>query len=107
MINLLALVVIVAFAGYRLARAVAVDEITSPFRRLLYRRAYESLPPRRSRVFLSDLFSCPLCIGFWMTLVLGLVASTNFTDGSIFQHGLIAMASAGGQCLLNMRESPG
>lgn len=127
MLELLALTLVVAFAGYRMGRAVAQDEITEPFRKMLYRWTYEvpervverefeeakedpdahqkpPTKPRPERRYIYDLFTCPLCIGFWITLVIGLVASANLTDASWIQHLLLAVAATGVQAWMSLRE---
>jgi len=127
MLELLALTLVVAFAGYRMGRAVAQDEITEPFRKMLYRWTYEvpervverefeeskenpeannkpPTKPRPERRYIYDLFTCPLCIGFWITLVIGLIASANLTDASWIQHLLLAVAATGVQAWMSLRE---
>lgn len=106
-VELLIITLVVALAGYRLARAVSVDDITKPIRDLLYRWTYGELPPKRYRVFLLDLIGCPVCSGWWITITLGLVASAQLTDAPLIQHLLLAVAAAGGQCWLTVRESSG
>jgi len=127
MLELLALTLVVAFAGYRMGRAVAQDEITEPFRKLLYRWTYEvpelvverefeeakedpdahQKPPTRpktGRRYVYTLFTCPLCIGFWITLAIGLVASAHLTDASLIQHLLLAVSATGIQAWMSLRE---
>lgn len=125
MLELLALTLVVAFAGYRMGRAVAQDEITEPFRKMLYRWTYEVSPavvdrefeeseenednkpptrPRPEREYVYTLFTCPLCIGFWITLVIGLIASTHLSDASWVQHLLLAVSACGVQAWMSLRE---
>lgn len=106
MVELLVLTLVVALAGYRLARAVSVDDVTLPIRQGLYRWTYERGAPKSYRVFLLDLINCPVCSGWWITIGLGLAASAQLTDAPITQHILLAIAAAGGQCWLTTREAP-
>lgn len=107
-VELLVLTLVVALAGYRLARAVSVDDITKPIRDLLYRWTYGTgKPPKNYRQFLFDLVTCPICTGWWITITLGLVTSMSLTDAPAVQHLLLAVAAAGGQCWLTVRESSG
>lgn len=52
-----------AFAGARMWRLLAVDEIALPFRNRYYRvmsRWYD---------WADSLLRCPFCMGFWLTLI--------------------------------------
>jgi len=55
------------FAGFRAARAVAIDSITEPIRTRVDHAA--SQPGRFQPVQekLAELISCPHCVGFWLT----------------------------------------
>lgn len=77
MIVLTLRVLVVGLAAYRLARAVANDSITEPFRDWLYVGAYGDDPqPGDEPVggifwrWAYALVSCPFCIGFWISLAL-------------------------------------
>jgi hypothetical protein len=105
-VQLFVLTPVVAFAGYRLARAVSVDDITKECRDLLYRWTYETgEPPKNYRRFLVDLIGCPICTGWWITITIGLICSSQLIDGPLVLHLLLAVSAAGGQCWLTLRES--
>lgn len=124
-LELLALILIVAFSGYRIARAITQDKITEEFRKKLFSWTYEvpdrvadqkfeeaetndhvkpPTRPKKSHQYVYNLLTCPLCVGFWITLAIGLVASTQYTDGSVFHHLLVAIAATGVQAFLSLRE---
>jgi hypothetical protein len=66
-------IVVLGLASNRLARAVAVDEITSPLRRGV-RRWAAARPDDRLASKLAELLSCPVCTGWWTSLGVSLVA---------------------------------
>lgn len=87
MTPLVVAILVCGLAGYRLARAVAVDDISAPLREWLHDQAYEVGPDpaypsaapfipsvmtdtRRPWSWLYGLADCPFCAGFWITLAL-------------------------------------
>ncbi len=75
------LIVVVAFASYRAARAIAVDTITARFRMWAFGKAYPGIPEGfagdvnpalvtsgRPWRWFYGLVSCPFCIGFWLSI---------------------------------------
>ena len=76
-------VLIVGLAAFRIARAIATDTVSLPFRRWLFAKAYAGIPPDQIETadpsmfqsapvvrWLYKLLSCPFCIGFWISLAL-------------------------------------
>ena len=63
--------IVIALAANRLARAIAVDEITAPARSRI-----GSWARRRGggpAIKIEALLNCPMCVGWWMSLVVSLV----------------------------------
>lgn len=110
--------VVLAFAAYRMGRAIALDDISLPFRDRLYAFAWDDeggtvetrdgervLVPRARagwRTWLYSLFTCPLCIGFWISCAL--YAAWRWLDYEAVHVIIIMFAIAGAQCFLQMRE---
>jgi hypothetical protein len=106
--------VVLAFAAYRMARAVALDDITLPFRERLYAFAWDDeeaevvdgnyVPKARApwRTWLWSLFTCPLCIGFWISCAL--YACWRWLDYEAVHVIIVMFAIAGAQCFLQQRE---
>lgn len=102
-------VVVAALAGFRLARAVALDTISRTPREWIWRRAFlvtgwagpdeaAWTPTVLSRpwAWVYGLVSCPFCVGFWLTLGLyGL-----WTEASWARWPLLALAATGVQAAL-------
>lgn len=65
------------------------------FRLLLGRNAYWQVGPLRIGHFLAELFRCPYCLGFWISLALGWYL---FPDNFLFS----ALAIYGGQIFLQV-----
>lgn len=75
----LAVVVVLAFATFRLARLVAIDSLTLPFRERIYDFAWTGEFPDGSarpepvarapwRTYVYELVTCPHCIGVWWAI---------------------------------------
>lgn len=89
-------------AAYRATRLVVDDTIAQPFRdtvELWHARKHES----RIRVFVRDLFSCPFCIGFWLSATTVLVhrSATGWSGKSLWVTAIEVWAVAGLQALLS------
>lgn len=112
--DMLALVVLLGFAAYRLARIVTRDTISEPFRVKLGQWAlvtpvYDSeedddaVIPWKSRGhrYVHNLLTCPLCMGVWISTFLVLVVVGPPWDTRTFADWvLLVFASAGVQCLI-------
>lgn len=110
----LAVVVVLALASYRLARIVARDTITEPFRARLYEWSWidpdggrgDPVPRKgQLRCYVNELLTCMLCLGLWVSV--GVFAVYDATIG--YSHGtagwlLGAGAVAGAQALLSTWE---
>lgn len=107
MTELLLWVLIAGLAAFRIARAIATDTISLPFRRWLFDKAYAGVPPDQIETapasafqsapvvrWLYKLLSCPYCIGFWVSLAIWAVV--GFGRDPI----ITAFAVAGVQYLL-------
>jgi hypothetical protein len=70
----LAVIVVLAFATFRLARLIAVDSISLALRERVYRFAYAEdgeLPPVPRapwRTWVYDLVTCVHCLGVWLAV---------------------------------------
>jgi hypothetical protein len=109
---------LVVFAAYRMARAIAVDDISLPFRDRLYAFAWSDeegeieeresgpvlIPKARAgwRTWIWSLFTCPLCIGFWISA--GLYCAWRYWDTEAVRVVIAIFAVAGAQCFLATRE---
>jgi hypothetical protein len=88
-------IVVLGLASNRLARAVAVDEITAPARRAVERWAAGRDSAAAEKV--AQLVSCPVCTGWWTSLVVSAVAPGR----ARLRRGV---AVAGVQVLLTLAE---
>lgn len=115
-------VLLVGFAGYRLARAVAADSIFDAQRMWIYRKAYQPDPSGMSlrKVEMAEknegvvtgsrfwrwlyaLATCPLCCGFWITLLVWFAwTDWTFTTRSV----IAAVAATGVQCFATLVSLP-
>jgi FtsH-binding integral membrane protein len=101
---------LLSLAAYRAARAVSLDTITEPMRDWLddvtlgthYRKLYE-------------LMACGFCTSFWLagvTYLAYLLATEQWSDSGVVEHGIVWWAIAGSASLLIaidtffMREAP-
>jgi hypothetical protein len=66
-------VAVLALAATRLARVISIDEITAPIRRRLEEWAAEASAPKW-REWSLELVRCPVCIGWWTSLLISLAA---------------------------------
>lgn len=106
--------IVVALAAYRVARLVALDTISLPFRERLFSFAYDEEHPVEGdgewvaapragwRTWLYDLFTCPLCVGVWVSA--GLYAAWRWWDTDPVRAVIVVLAVAGAQCFLATRE---
>lgn len=72
-------------AALRLTRLGVEDTITQPFRTWLVRRWTKSVDaapekPNRIWMWLTQLFECPWCLGFWVSA--GLTVPAVISDGA-------------------------
>lgn len=94
----LLVLIVVGIATYRIARAIAVDDITRPMREKI---AYGTRTPSR----LAELVLCPICVGFWVGMTLGLGYGYWLTDWSWPHVWLVALAAVGLGCFLSVADS--
>lgn len=66
-------VAVLGLAATRLARAISIDEIAAPARRRMELWANEASAPKW-RQWSLELVRCPVCVGWWTSLALSLVA---------------------------------
>ena len=74
-------VVVIALAASRIARAVSVDEISAGLREQLARAAERkrgSALGDRARRSLADLVACPVCTGWWASIVASMLWPGRF-----------------------------
>jgi hypothetical protein len=89
-------VVVLALASSRLARAVSVDEVAAPARGRVSEWA-SRCGHRGFPKWLDRLICCPLCTGFWFSIVVSLVAPGR-------QRLLRGVSVAGAQVMLSLAE---
>lgn len=101
--------VIAGLAGYRLTRAVTTDTITEPLRRGLAAWAYpqEELEGGGKsrhvvRQWLFNLLTCPLCLGFWITLSVALAFQAAIHWPGSLEALVVALAACGAQALATL-----
>lgn len=93
--ELLIRVVISALASYRVARMLATE--TGPFALFSRWRGWVDLHTRKD--WISEGVSCPLCTGFWISLVL---LGLSYVDYVVY--GVLWLAVAGLQVALQKQE---
>lgn len=84
-------------AAYRLARVIALDSITEPFRAWLYRHAYPGArsgvrDTRRPWSWLYGLLSCCYCCGLWISVL----TYAAWTECPSWSHWPITAAAVAG-----------
>lgn len=95
----LIVIFIVALIGFRASRAIAMDDVGRPIRDWTVK--FRGRKPRsRPRTWLVGLMQCPHCIGFWLTLAIGLVVSAIMLDVDWIIDLIIAAAATGAQSLM-------
>jgi hypothetical protein len=106
----LALAVLLAFAVYRVARLIAVDDITEEFRVRLGRWAYdpdevtivndeavEGAWRSRGRRYLHNLLTCPFCLGVWFAmLAVGIMFAWPWDNNTDLGEWLILVGAVAG-----------
>jgi hypothetical protein len=105
---ILIVMLVCAFAGWRLTRALAEEDVGAPARKWIgawiYKIKVEDEPnpkaPARWKIWIGDLVVCPYCIGFWMTAAITLVVGPQLLDLPILAWLALAAAAAGAQALL-------
>lgn len=96
--GLVVVVVILAFAVYRLSRFISVDKLTEDFRMAVFRRGYDAegdgyVEKSTPWVWLNALLSCPHCIGVWI----GVPLSVAWWYGSWLFLPVLILAALGMQ----------
>lgn len=95
--------VILAFAAYRAARALSLDTITIPIRDAVERWSWEKdeagayLYQRPVRAKLAELLACGFCSSFWLAGITYLVwiVTTDVDDIPVLEHVITWWAIAG------------
>lgn len=94
---------ILSLAAARITQFFVWDELSTPIRAKL--DLWHVIKPQsRTRKFFLDLFSCPLCLGFWVsgaTLAVWLLASGQWQASELWLYGISWWTVAMGQCLAN------
>lgn len=88
--------VLIAFASYRAWALMALDTITIKFRRRIFTEARED---RRVYKWLKLFWKCPWCAGFWVTVLITVLADIFISDG-VPMPVLVGGAAAAGTALL-------
>jgi hypothetical protein len=97
--DILIVIVIAALIGFRLARAIAMDDVGRPIRDWTVK--FKGRKPRsRPRTWLVGLMQCPHCIGVYVTIVVGLAVSAILLDVDWIVDLIIAAAAVGAQSLM-------
>lgn len=74
---------VIALAAARITRLITTDTLTDPLR-LWIARTYES-------DWVDELFTCPWCMGFWVSLVTVLI-TLAYPDNPVVTIGVLAFA---------------
>ena len=91
-------VVVIAFAANRVARALSIDSISSPIRQRLRPDPTQAWAREgRARQFTAELLDCPVCTGWWSSLVLSMMWPGSYRLRR-------ALAVAGVQVVLSLAE---
>lgn len=102
-------------AGSRLTAAVAIDEVTQPVRNRVKRWAEDAGDPdspfiitkrMKRRLYAAKLISCQLCAGWWITMIMSLVATAVAFNIHWVLDIVLALSSTGVQRLIAIREMP-
>lgn len=98
-------VLVIGFAGYRLARLVAVDSITEGARSRLFWAGHEPAEPdpvvtSRPLDWLYRLVSCPFCVSVWIVAGLYLL----WVHASVTQPFIAAIGAMGVAAVLAAYE---
>jgi hypothetical protein len=111
--------VLLALAAYRMARVVTTDSISLAFRERLYRWTWDDTNPEVQRepdgtevfvpkarapwrTYAYELFTCPLCLGFWAAAAV--YSAWRWWDTDAVHAVIAVFAIAGLQCFLATRE---
>lgn len=78
--------VVLVLAAYRVARLIAVDDLTAPLR-------------DRTHGWLGELVTCPFCTGVWVSIAVVLFAANTVLQLHWEWVLLVTAAVAGGQAL--------
>ena len=92
----LAAAVLIAWLSYRAWALMALDTVTIKLRRRIFTEARED---RRVYKWLKLFWKCPWCAGFWITVVVTILADI-FIDGGVPMPVLVGGAAAAGTALL-------
>lgn len=91
-------VIVIALAAGRVARAVSIDEVSAAWRERIHTRANTaSGSSSRLQRWAADMIGCPVCTGWWSSLVLSLL----WPGRHRVRRGL---AVAGAQVILTFAE---
>lgn len=99
---ILIVLLLASLIGFRLGRAVAMDDVGRPLRDWTV-RVKAGKPRSRPRRWLVGLFKCPHCIGFWFTLGASFIVSAVMLDVDWPVDIIIALAASGAQSLFTTR----
>jgi Protein of unknown function (DUF1360) len=97
---LIVIIIVIALIGFRAGRAVSMDDIGEPIRRLS-RDLCDAKPDSRVRHWFVGLVKCPHCIGFWLTIAVGLVVTAVWLDAELIDDVIIIAAATGAQSLFS------
>ena len=98
--ELIVIIVVIALIGFRAGRAVAMDDIGEPIRRLS-RNLSGAKPSSRARRWFVGLVKCPHCIGFWLTIIVGLIVTGQWLNANAMTDGILIVAATGLQSLFS------
>lgn len=105
---ILIIMLVCAFAGWRLTRALVEEDIGEPVRKWIGVWIYkikvideeDPKAPARWKVWIGELVTCPYCFGAWLTAAITLVVGPQLLDLPILAWLALAVAAAGVQALL-------
>jgi Protein of unknown function (DUF1360) len=105
---ILIVMLVCAFAGWRLTRALVEEDVGEPVRKWIgawvWKIKVEDEPdpkaPPKWKTWIGDLVVCPYCVGWWMTAVITLVVGPQLLDLPILAWLALAAGAAGVQALL-------
>lgn len=95
---MIVLALLPALAGYRLARALAVDDVGSPIRVYVYGKA--SSTQRKPWIVAWKLVTCPWCCGFWISAFIAVALCLAVGNPGWVETITIACAAGGAQSIL-------
>ena len=90
---------LIGLAAYRLARIPGLDQVAEPFQGWLHDWVLGPRGNYRTKQWFQQLVLCPICLGWWLALIIGLAYGYLATDLQWETVWLATIAAAGVEVL--------